>query len=127
MKVTLSGLILLWKVEVMFIFSKVKFSFALMCYTLFMAGMSAGLAFDGRWEHWLFVPIQLVASCLAFWSMSTRLSVQVARTSEIICAEQQAKLIVSMFDSGNLLDPDFVPVVELSRKVLEDLEEVRRG
>ena len=111
----------------MFLFSKVKALLGVMVFSLFMAGYSFAFCLFDSWWNLVFVALQLVGFGLAFWSMSKRLSVQVARTSEIICAEQQAKLIVSMFDSGNLLDPDFVPVVELSRKVLEDLEEVRRG
>jgi hypothetical protein len=61
---------------------------------------------------------------VCFDFLSSRMAVQVAKTSNHICAKEQSRLIVALFESGHLLDPDFEPVVELSRQVLSEMQEM---
>ena len=111
----------------MFIFGKVKFVFAMMLTSVFLAGVSVGSSFYDGWVHLLVVPLHVFGFVTLFYVMSTRMADRMHETSQIICAEQQAKLLVSMHDSGVLLDPDFESVVQLSRLVLEDMEKLRNG
>ena len=108
----------------MFLFSKVKVFSILFVLNIFMFGVAVGDALhNGLGGLWV-VPFQLLGAGLAFRALASKISRDVAHTSEIICTREQARLIVSLHDKGLILDPDFEPVARLSRELLDDMEKV---